>query len=68
MWQMGVANASAVQAPPVSISETAGSPPAYTRVTCTGELLHERSAFVGPRPRSSMGQARPGCAQGRQYL
>ena len=50
------------QAPPVAISETAGSPSPYTRVTCHGQLLHDRSFLVGPRPRSSMGQARPGCA------
>ncbi|KAK9832527.1 hypothetical protein WJX81_006045 [Elliptochloris bilobata] len=52
--------AAALQALPVAVSETAGSPLPYTRVTCHGQLLHERSFLVGPRPRSSMGQARPG--------
>ena len=27
---------------------------------CQGELQHERSIFVGPRPRTIMGSAKPG--------
>ena len=51
-----------VQAQPVAISQATEALPEYRRVWCQGELLHERSVFVGPRPRTIMGSAKPGFA------
>ena len=44
----------------MAISQASGALPEYRRVWCQGELLHERSIFVGPRPRTIMGSAKPG--------
>ncbi|CAL5222265.1 g4603 [Coccomyxa viridis] len=49
-----------LQAEPVAISQATEALPEYRRVWCQGELLHERSIFVGPRPRTVMGSAKPG--------
>ena len=50
-----------MQAEPVAISQASEVLPEYWRVWCQGELQHERSLFVGPRPRTIMGSAKPGC-------
>ena len=50
-----------VQAEPVAVSQASEALPEYRRVWCQGELQHERSIFVGPRPRTIMGSAKPGC-------
>ena len=53
---------SGVQAEPIPILQEAEQRTRdYTRVVCQGELLHERSVLIGPRPRSSMGATQPGC-------
>ena len=49
-----------LQAEPVAISQASGALPEYRRVWCQGKLLHEHSIFVGPRPRTIMGSAKPG--------
>ncbi len=42
----------------MAISQATEALPEYRRVWCQGELLHERSIFVGPRPRTVMGSAK----------
>ena len=46
----------------MAISQATEALPEYRRVWCQGELLHERSIFVGPRPRTVMSSAKPGSA------
>lgn len=52
--------AACVQREPVSIFQSSEKPQDYQRVICEGELKHERSILVGPRPRSIMGTTKPG--------
>ncbi|CAK0786861.1 hypothetical protein CVIRNUC_010075 [Coccomyxa viridis] len=49
-----------LKAEPVAVSQASEALPEYRRVWCQGELQHERSIFVGPRPRTIMGSAKPG--------
>ena len=44
----------------MAVSQASEALPEYRRVWCQGELQHERSIFVGPRPRTIMGSAKPG--------
>lgn len=44
----------------MGISQGSSALPEYSRVWCQGELQHERSLFVGPRPKTVMGSAKPG--------
>ncbi|KAK9815229.1 hypothetical protein WJX72_000329 [[Myrmecia] bisecta] len=50
----------ALQAEPVDILQAVDVPEEYTRVTCRGELQHDKSVFLGPRPRTVMGTSTPG--------
>jgi hypothetical protein len=50
-----------VQADPAPVQQA--GPREYTRVVAAGQLQHERSILVGPRPRSVMGTTQPGCAR-----
>lgn len=43
------------QADPISLSSLPPHAPELTRVTATGTLAHDRSALIGPRPRSAPG-------------
>ena len=56
------------QADPIPILQAEQRPRDYTRVVCQGELAHERSVLIGPRPRSSMGATQAGCGAPLHYL
>lgn len=49
-----------LQGAPVQVFQVAERPADYQRVACEGELQHDSSILVGPRPRSVMGGTKSG--------
>lgn len=50
----------AFQAEPYNILDSPETPEQFTRVAAEGTYAHDKSVYIGPRPRSSMGTATPG--------
>ena len=49
-----------LQAEPYNILDSPETPEQFTRVAAEGTYAHDKSVYIGPRPRSSMGTATPG--------
>lgn len=49
-----------VQAEPKDLTALTAEAPDYTRTAGTGKFQHEKSVYIGPRPRTVMGTANAG--------
>lgn len=48
------------QAEPCELESLPQNPAEYTRLSAKGTFQHDKSVYVGPRPRTVMGTANPG--------